>query len=215
MKALFVDDHAMLRQSVAAQLRASMADIQVDEAGSLTEARSKLGGERFDLLITDLSLGDGDGLELLQDRAPPDDHVPCLILSMHADIDHIARALRSGAKGYVTKTSDAALLAEAARIVVSGGYYFDQVALGAIVKRLSAPRYTGGKQDFEAYGTLTEREQELFLLLAQGFQAAEIARRLSISPKTVENHRTSIYAKLGLEDRLALYHYAHELGLVS
>jgi DNA-binding NarL/FixJ family response regulator len=215
MKALFVDDHAMLRQSVAAQLRASIADSRIDEAGSLAEARSRIELEPYDLLVTDLCLGDGDGLELMADADPRDARVPCLVLSMHADIEHIERALRAGARGYVTKSSDAALLAEAVRVVAAGGFYFDQIALGAIASRLSAPRYAGEKEDFEAYGTLTEREQELFLLLAQGLQVVEVARKLSISPKTVENHRTSIYAKLGLEDRLALYHYARELGLVS
>ena len=220
MNILFIDDHALLRQSVAAQLRTAFPEATIEEGGSLAEARALLEKGRYDMLLTDLVLGEGGseegGLELASIAARLRGGIPVIVLSMHADPGHIEKSIRAGAKGYVTKSSEISILADAIRVVGAGGFYFDQSALSAIVGRIrSTPVASVSASDFSAYGELTEREQEVFLLLAQGGQLAEIAHRLGISPKTVENHRSNIYAKLGLSDRLSAYRYARELGLVG
>jgi DNA-binding NarL/FixJ family response regulator len=165
--------------------------------------------------VTDIGLKGLSGIDLIERLAADRPGLPLIALSMHEDIEHLAAAFRAGARGYVAKSSDASELRSALAAVCAGDTFLDQTMLSLVLAPLVGaprPRADAGVGDLDA---LTDREREVFLHLAKNATIDEIGAELGISPKTVENHRGAIYAKLGLSDRLSLYHYARRLGLAD
>lgn len=213
MRILFVDDHALLRQSVAAYVREAEPEVELVESGSVEAALGLLGEGDFDLLVTDLGLGEGSGLSLVEACAARGGRPPALVLSMHDDLERLGAALGAGARGYVAKSSELPELLAGMRAVAAGGRWLDQRMLALVFERLGAAPSRERRGAAGRYGQLTEREREIFLLLAGDSSIEEIAAELGLSAKTVENHRSNVYAKLGLGDRLSLYRLARDLGL--
>ncbi|MGH3443099.1 MAG: response regulator [Nitriliruptorales bacterium] len=203
-----VDDHTMVRQTLA-RLIESEGDFEVvAEAGSASEARARLPGAGPDLLLLDISLAedDGIGLSAVLRRELPDSRV--VFLTMHDDPATVQRALAAGAEGYLLKSASAREALDALRKVAAGGSYVSPeltTTVMALVRgRTSAPA-----------GTLTDRELEVLQLLAAGERIADIAAHLFVSAKTVKNHLTSVYAKLGVETAAQAVAEAYRLKLVA
>jgi DNA-binding NarL/FixJ family response regulator len=134
---------------------------------------------------------------------------------MYDRIDYILEALANGAIGYMTKETSPSRLAEGVRKVYSGEYYFDQIALEALIRKAQErPQHCVDVKD-SGYEQLTAREQEVMRLLAQGIPVKRIAQSLCISYRTVENHRTNLYKKLGLHNDAELVHYATRIGIID
>jgi DNA-binding NarL/FixJ family response regulator len=138
-----------------------------------------------------------------------------MIISMHSKVDYIVKAFQAGATGYVVKESASERLVQGIDSVLKGDYYMDGSVSHQVVRRLIEFPEKETKITNAAYESLTSREQEVLVHLAEGLSAKDVADRLSISPKTVENHRSNIMSKLDLHSTIDLVRYAARLGLID
>jgi DNA-binding NarL/FixJ family response regulator len=212
---LIVDDHPLFREGLKAIIGRAPRFQIAGEAGTAKEGFRIAKALNPALVLVDISLPDQSGIDLtrkIRSRLP---ETRVLIISMHSKISYIAEAFQAGATGYIVKESAAERLLQGLDTVLAGDYYLDSAVSHQVVERiLSFPRENARITD-GAYGTLTPREQEVMRLLAQGVPTKEVAERLFISPKTVENHRANIMAKLGVHSSIELVRYAARLGLID
>lgn len=201
---LLVDDHAVLRAGLRLLLD-GQDDMQVvGEASDGSEALQLCESLKPDLVLLDLSmpgLGGLDAIPVIRKAAPS---ARILVLTMHDDESYLKSALRSGASGYVLKKAADSELLSAVRTVMQGELYVHPSLTRALAGDLLAPQ----EQLSDPWANLTDREQEVLIGVARGLTAAEIAERLSLSPKTVETYRARGMEKLGLRSRAALVQYA-------
>ena len=165
--------------------------------------------------MVDLSLPDMSGIELTRKILARLPHMKIVIVTMHAKVDYIAEAFQAGAKGFVVKESAAEGLLKGIETVLKGNHFLDSAVSTQVVETLKKLPGKETKINDAHYGTLTAREQEILRLLAEGLSSKEIAQKLFISPKTVENHRANIMNKLDLHSTLELVRYAAKLGLID
>ena len=214
MKVLLVDDHQIFRDSLIDHLKQESFCDSVDGASSTEEARERIGEAHPDVLVTDLSLSGESGMELLRWARQEYPEMPTACLTMHAELNVLREALEHGVSGFVTKSSGYDELVGCIKQVARGGNYLDQVMLRKVFQHFrQRPTSTGTIND--VLSELTEREREIFTLLLQDYTLDAIAERLYISPKTVENHRSNIYGKLSVHDRLSLLNFARSNDLVD
>ena len=212
---LIVDDHPLVREGLKSILKPATEYEVVGQAGKARQALHLVKSLQPDLVLLDLSLPDKSGLEIcreIRNISPP---TRILIVSMHSKVDYIVKAFQAGATGYMTKESATERLLGGIERVLDGEYYMDGSVSHRVVEELMQAPDREMKITDAAYDTLTPREQEIMVLLAEGCSAREAAEKLFISPKTVENHRTNIMNKLGLRSTLELVRYAARLGLVD
>ncbi|BAV97072.1 DNA-binding NarL/FixJ family response regulator [Lysobacter enzymogenes] len=210
VRVLIADDHTMVRESLAGLLRGAGVDV-VAQAADGEETLQRAQELRPDVVVTDLSMPGLNGLEVirrLREQAPA---ARVLVLTMHQEDEYILQAVRAGASGYVVKDSPAAELLAAVREVHAGRGYFGPQAARALAEQLRHPERDLG----DPYGRLTAREREVFHLIADGLTTKEIARRLTISVKTAENHRARVLDKLDVRNSAELVRYASRKGLVD
>ncbi len=212
---LIVDDHPLVREGLKTILKPATEYEVVGQAGNARDAIRMVKNLKPDLVLLDLGLPDKSGLELSREirSISPSTHI--LIVSMHSRVDYIVEAFQAGATGYMTKESATERLLKGIAQVLNGEYFMDGAVSHAVVQKLMQTPEKELKITDAAYETLTPREQEIMVLLAEGCSAKEAAAKLFISPKTVENHRTNIMNKLGLHSTLELVRYAARLGLVD
>jgi DNA-binding NarL/FixJ family response regulator len=203
-RVLIVDDHALVRAGIALLLEHQDDMTPVGEAGTAAEAVAMARQFTPDIVLLDVTLPDGTGLDCLPDLLAASPDVKVLMLSMHEDPSYVRAALSAGAAGYVLKDAAYEELVDAIRKVASGQPYVAP-ALGAKLAVAAEP---------EPDDDLSEREREVLELLARGYTNQEIARRLYVSVRTVESHRAHILTKLRLSTRADLVSYALESGLL-
>ena len=212
---LIVDDHPLVREGLKSILKPATEYEVIGQAGRAREALDLVKSLQPDLVLLDLSLPDRSGLEICREIRNISPTTRILIVSMHSKVDYIVKAFQAGATGYVTKESATERLLKGIEHVLSGEYFMDGAVSQAVVRKLMQTPEKEMKITDAAYDTLTPREQEIMVLLAEGNSAKEAAAKLFISPKTAENHRTNIMNKLGLHSTLELVRYAARLGLVD
>lgn len=200
---LIVDDHPVLRDGLSLLLREHLEAERVSCVGTAKEAVSIASEFPFTLAIIDLTLPDGSGLELIRDLTAISPTLPVLVVSMHDEVHYAERALRAGAKGYVMKECGSSTVIEAAKVVLGGGIYASPGLTSLILSRVRERNRGNGELD-----ALSDREFEIFELVGAGATTKEIARRLSLSGKTVDTHKASIRRKLKIRDGHALYQFA-------
>ena len=213
IRLLLVDDHAVVRSGLR-MLLASEADVEiVGEAGSGSEAVSAAGSERPNVILMDIGLPDMTGIEaarLIKSKFP---NVAIVALTIHEDEEYFFKMLEAGASGYVPKRAAPEELLTAIRAAASGEVYLYPSLAKLLVKDyLSQEREQENKPTLDG---LTDREQEVLSLLAEGATNDEIAKSLVISPKTVERHRENIMRKLNLHSRAELVRYAIRKGIIK
>lgn len=215
IRVLVVDDHAIVREGLR-MLVESEPDIEVvGEAANRADALTLTADKGPDLVILDLDLGSENGLSFLSDLLALSEKTRVLVFTGIQDIELHRRAIRLGALGIVEKSQASKTLIKAIRKVHAGEVWLERTmtatVLGEIINR-GEPK----KPDLEAVkiATLTEREREIIALVGESLKTNDIASRLFISEKTVRNHLSSIYSKLGVSDRfdLAVYAYKHKLA---
>jgi DNA-binding NarL/FixJ family response regulator len=209
IRLLVADDHAIVRRGLR-QIVAEAPDLSVaGEAATADEVLARVEERSWDVVILDLSLPGGNGLDLLGEvkRRRPD--LPVLILTVHSEEQYAVRALRAGAAGYLTKESAPEQLVEAVRKVVRGGKYVSP----AVAERLA---FTLGRDvDRPPHEALSDREYQVLRMVASGKTVSEIAEALSLSVKTVSTYRSRILEKMEMKTNAELTHYAIKNRLVD
>jgi DNA-binding NarL/FixJ family response regulator len=198
---LLVDDHALFRRGLTALIESEPDLMVCAEATNHQAGLAAITATHPDLVIADLALKESDGLEMIKDikRCFPGQLV--LVLSMHEETTYAERALRAGARGYLTKQDMDETVLVAIRRILAGEIYTSEA-----ISRLFAQRFIGGANLNQKSGTasLSDRELEVFKLVGCGKSSREIAESLSLSVKTIESHRDHIKVKLNLLSGAAL-----------
>ncbi|MBI2165250.1 MAG: response regulator transcription factor [Chloroflexi bacterium] len=212
VKIMLVDDHPLFREGLRMLLEAQGDFEVVGEASNGRDAVLEARKRRPDIIVMDITM-EGNGLEATRQvlLALPETRV--LILTMHASEEYFFKALEAGAAGYVVKGTTSAELVAALRAVAKGEVFLHPAVAGYLVTDYLGQVRKGEEQ--ETYNRLSEREQQVLALIAQGYTNAEIAEHLHISVYTVQTHRTHIMEKLNLHNRGDLLKYAVRLGFLK
>jgi DNA-binding NarL/FixJ family response regulator len=212
---LIVDDHPLFREGLKTIIAGDPNFEVVGEAGNGREAMQMTGEKKPDLVLLDIALPDRTGIDVTGEIKRISPKTMVMIVSMHSKVDYIVKAFQAGATGYVVKDSAAERLLQGIDAVLKGEYFLDSSVSHKVVQRLMEFPKEEAKITDRGYDALTSREQEVMVLLAEGRSAREIAEKLFVSPRTVENHRTSIMRKLDLHSNHELIRYAVRLGLID
>jgi two-component system response regulator NreC len=210
-RVLVADDHTMIRQGLISILRGQAEFEVVGEAADGHEAVEKALESRPDVVVLDISMPRLNGLEAARRIRKALPRTRILVLTMHDDEEYVLRTVRAGASGYVVKDGAAAELVAAIRAVSAGQGYFGPQAARALAESYEQ----GAAVAEDPYERLTAREREVFQLLIEGRTNAQVARILFISPKTVDNHRTHLMARLGVHSTAELIRFAARRGLLA
>ncbi len=203
---LIVDDHPIVRQGLRLMINEE-PDLHVcGEAPSEREARTAIRALEPDVVIVDLSLAQGDGLELVRDVHAHHPTLPMLVLSMHDELIYAERLLAAGASGYIMKHAASDQLLVALRRVLAGGRYVSE-SLSESLDRARGGQASGAERA-DPIGRLSNRELQVLSLIGRGQSSREAAERLGLSVKTVETHRQSLKRKLNLATNAQLLQYA-------
>jgi DNA-binding NarL/FixJ family response regulator len=212
---LLVDDHTLFREGLKAIISRNPSYEVVGETGRGDAALQMARTVRPDLALVDISLPDQSGIEVALQLRKQLPKTVIMMVTMHSKVDYIVNAFKAGATGFVTKDSAPERLLQAMDVVLKGEYFLDSAVSQKVVQRLAGVKVDHSSMTDCGYETLTPREQEIFALLAEGHSLKHIGERLFISPKTVENHRTSIMRKLGVRNTLELIRYAAKVGIID
>jgi DNA-binding NarL/FixJ family response regulator len=205
---LIVDDHQLFRAGVRAELE-PLLEI-AGEASGVEEAVTAIEQHAPDVVLLDVHMPDGGGIEVIRRTAAGSASPPCfLALSVSDAAEDVIAVIRAGARGYVTKNISGEDLAEAVRRVHDGDAVFSPRLAGFVLDAFAGP----APQPQSELDALTAREREVLQHIARGYMYKEIALRLEISPKTVEAHVSSVLRKLQLSSRHELTRWAAERGL--
>jgi DNA-binding NarL/FixJ family response regulator len=210
IRVLIVDDHPVYRDGLRALIQRSPDLALAGEASTGAEAVTLASSRRPDVILMDLRMPEMSGIDatrrILEDQ--PEGRI--LVLTMSEDDDSLFAAMRAGARGYIPKDADSEELVRAIRAAAFGEVIFGASIASRLMGFFAAPR---SGPDRDPFPELTDRENEVLELIAQGRSNADIARELSISDKTVRNHTATVFAKLRVADRAQAIVRAREAGL--
>lgn len=208
LKILLADDHAVVRQGVKQILAQAFAQATFGEARQAPELLKLVAGERWDIVVLDLAMPGGNGLEALKQIKHSHPDLPVLILSMYPEDQYAVRTIRAGAAGYLNKESAPEELVRAIRKVLRGGEYISSTVAGELVL------HARHEDDQPLYKQLSDREYQVLCLIASGKEVKEISIELSLSAKTISTYRARLLDKMGMRTNAELTHYAIQNGLV-
>jgi len=213
LRLLLADDHTLFRHGLLKILEARPDWTVVAELGDGRECVRQAVALQPDVAVLDIGMPLLNGIDATRQIVKRVERIAVLILSMHADEPYVIQALQAGARGYLLKDSAATDLIRAIEIVSAGKSFFSpavsKVLLDDYVRRMSNAGVT------DRYQTLSEREREVFQLVAEGHTNKSIAEMLSVSPTTVETHRAHILQKLDIHNTAELVLYAVRRGVIS
>lgn len=209
---LLADDHALVRRGVRLILDNEPDLTVVAEASDGAEAIEMAREERPDLAILDIAMPRLTGLQTARELSRLQPELRILILTMYDNEQYLFEALKAGAAGYVLKSVADRDLVEACRAAMRDEPFLYPGAINTLIRSYLDRARDGGALPAKA---ITDREEEILKLVAEGHSSKEIARILVISVKTVERHRANLLHKLGLKDRLELARYAIRAGLIE
>jgi len=209
IKVLIADDHAVVRRGLR-QILSETADILVGgEASTVHEVRDLTREQRWDVIVLDINMPGGSGLELISELRKERPGPRILVLTVFPEDQYAVRTLRAGASGFLSKESAPEKLIEAVRKIAGGGRYVS-VELAETLASLVAGEAVGLPHE-----RLSDREFGVFKRLAEGRTVSQIAQELSLSVKTVSTHRTRILKKMEMKTNAELTHYAVKASLIS
>jgi two-component system invasion response regulator UvrY len=209
IKVLVADDHAVVRRGLR-QILAETSDILVGgEATTIPEVRQLARAQRWDVVVLDLNMPGGSGLELLGELRREGGGPRVLVLTMYQESQYAVRAIKAGAAGFLTKESAPDKLIEAVRKVAAGGRY----VTAELAETLAS--VVAGEADGAPHERLSDREFEVFKMLAAGRTVSQVAHELALSVKTVSTHRTRILTKMNMKTNAEITHYAMRNRIVE
>lgn len=213
IRILVVDDHDVVRSGVR-QILTEVEEFEVvGEAGDPAEALSMAKQLSPDVVMVDISMPGGNGLELVRQLKRQQPQIVAVVLTLYDKDIYVHQALEAGAFGYILKGAPAADIVSAVHSACRKEYYLSsEIRDGVIDSYVKKRRGDESHNDFDL---LSEREQQVFRLLAEGHSTLQIADMLFVSPKTVEKHRANIMRKLSLDNMVGLVKYAIRLGVVE
>jgi two-component system, NarL family, nitrate/nitrite response regulator NarL len=214
IKVLVVDDHPVVREGLKMLLGGAEDVAVVGEAATGSDAIAAANRAAPDVILLDLDLAGDDGLSYVAALQSSAANARVIVLTGVRDRARHEAALLAGARGLVVKDRPAEVLLKAVRKVHEGELWFDRAMLEAVVQR-SIFGARASDPETGKIASLTDREREVVALIGEGLRNEEIGRRLFISEKTVRNHLSTIFEKLGVSDRLELVVYAFRHGVVS
>lgn len=205
IRLLLVDDHELIRSGLGAVIDLEDDMDVVGTAGSVTEAISAYESLKPDVVVADLQLQDGTGLDIVRTIRKTSNETGLIVLTMHSGDDQIFAAMQAGASGFVGKDAPSSEVIKAARHAhVSPRAFVCAGLVGAMMRRASGESTN-----------LTEREHDVLLLLADGLGASAIGEKLYLSESTAKSHIARIYQKLGAANRAQALVTAMRIGLLS
>jgi two-component system, NarL family, invasion response regulator UvrY len=208
IRILVADDHPIVRKGIIQVLKNISKTYLIDEVDNAKDAVRKATNNEYEIIILDISMPNGGGLGALKQIMLQKPQSKILMLSIYDDSQYIIRSLKLGARGYLTKTSAAEELEGAIKKVRSGGKYLSSATAEKIAHIIADPEKL-------KHENLTNREFQVLCLLANGKTTADIAKELSISPKTVTTYRGRILEKMELKTNYDIIKYAMEHNLAE
>jgi two-component system response regulator DevR len=206
IRVFLLDDHEVVRRGLSDMLEAADGFQVVGEAGTATEALARIPAARPDVAVLDARLPDGSGIDVCRDIRSALPEVRCLILTSYDDEDAVFAAVMAGAAGYLLKEIRGSSLIDAIRQVAEGKTLLDPTVTERLIARLR-----DGEPKDERLASLTERERDILLLIADGLTNRQIGERLFLAEKTVKNYVSGLLAKLGMARRTQAAVYGAEL----
>jgi DNA-binding NarL/FixJ family response regulator len=210
LRVVVADDHPVFRDGLRMLLTSIPEFDVVGEAASGAEVVELAASLQPDVIVMDLHMPEMNGIEATRRAVSASPHVGVLVLTMYEDNDSVFAAMRAGAKGYLLKGADQAEIVRATQAVASGEAIFGPAIAERVIRYFSASRVADPALPFLE---LTDREREVLGLIAKGQSNQAIAQGLVLSPKTVRNHVSNIFAKLQVADRSEAIVRAREAGL--
>jgi DNA-binding NarL/FixJ family response regulator len=209
IRIVIADDHTIVREGLM-QLLAAAGDFEVvGEARDGHEVMTLVRDLDFDVLLTDMSMPGKSGVELIKQVKSEKPRLRILVLTMHEEHQYAVRAIRAGASGYLTKDSASAQLVSALRKVAGGGAYISS----AVAEQLALNAMPGAEGP--PHAALSDREFQVFRMIAEGKSVSDIAERLNLSVKTVSTHKANLMQKMNISTTGEIIRYAIAHNLVE
>jgi two-component system invasion response regulator UvrY len=210
---IIADDHAVVRTGLQLILDET-SDLSItEEARSGEELLEKLAAHEYDLVILDISMPGKDAFDTLSVIRSQWPNLPVVVFSMNPDEVYAIRMLSNGASAYVNKETKPRQIIEILRLVLSGRKYYSPLHTDLMADRITGT--PGHPHNRQPHAALTDREFQIFSLLAMGIRKSEIAGRLSISKNTLSNHRNNIMKKMSINSNSELTRYAIQHGIIQ
>ncbi|MEI6875061.1 MAG: response regulator transcription factor [Spirochaetota bacterium] len=209
LRILIADDHFLIRKGLRQLIAESLPVAEIDEAEDGTKALALATANRYDVIVLDVSMPGHDGLDLVRVIKDIDPGTHVLILSIQPEEQYALRAFRLGASGCLNKAGNPAEIVDAIKTVVAGRRYLSVKAQELLLEDMA------GSGSGPPHELLSDREYQVFRLLASGKAIGEISEMLTLSVKTVSTYRARILAKMGMDNNAQLTHYAFKNGLVG
>ncbi|MBA7597895.1 Oxygen regulatory protein NreC [subsurface metagenome] len=212
IKVLVVDDHTIVRDGICSLL-ALAGDMEVvGEAANGRDGLEKVSKLLPDVVLMDIAMPIMGGLEAIRRIHKEFPEIKILVLTQYDDKDHVFPVIRAGANGFISKTAASSELTSGIRAVFTGESYLSPTIAKLFVEDYQRVALTETNED--PYERLTDRERDILKLVVEGYKTQQIAEMLTITPKTVEGHRTSLMNKLGIHNRLDLFKFALRRGII-
>jgi two-component system invasion response regulator UvrY len=206
---LLVDDHPIVRHGIKQVLSGAFHPALVGEAATAEEGISEVRSTDWDIMVLDLSLPGGSGMDLLRDLRKERPELPVLILSMHPPDQFARRAMNAGALGYLTKDSAPTELVKAVGEVISGARYLNPAVMEELLQH-QQPELSQRPHE-----VLSDREYQVLRMIASGLTVSQISTRLTLSVKTISTYRARVLEKMRMKTTAELMHYGIHHRLVD
>ena len=209
---LLVDDHAVVRNGLKQMLIENLGSVVLGEANAAIEAMQQVRKQDWGLVVLDIRLPGRSGVDVLKQIKSEKPHLPVLILSSYPESQYAVRLIQAGAAGYISKDAEEKEIIKAVKTATAGGRYINEIVGGLLANSMS--RSFSDADDLSLYESLSDREYQIFLELASGKRAKDIAEKLQVSAKTVATHRSRLMQKMGFSTNAELTLYANKSGLI-
>lgn len=209
---LLVEDHAVVRNGLKQMLIENLDLVVLAEANDAIEAMQQVRKQDWDLVVLDIRLPGRSGVDVLKQIKSEKPHLPVLILSSYPESQYAVRLIQAGAAGYISKDAEETEIIKAVKTAAAGGRYINEIVGGLLANTMS--RSFSNADDLSLYESLSDREYQIFLELASGKRAKDIAEKLQVSAKTVATHRSRLMQKMGFSTNGELILYANKSGLL-